>query len=579
MANHLVTSVLTMGLSILFILVVVALVAKHGSSDDDDTPLNSMAIHTICKPTEYTDTCHDALADVSKNSSSTRRDYIFASFRVTIDQLKAASEKATEIRKDLHGKTDDYSKYARADLKNCETLLGMAADELQHLLKVASQQKLDHLPDQVDPILVRLTAVRAYQTTCVDEIQDDKLRDDMQKTLDTANKNTYNSEKIIHYIPDILMEFGVELDLFHGAIAGHRRLLGDDEEEEEEHEHDEYEHMEQAYFKTPEPESIDDPKKVKPNVVVAQDGSGQYKTIKEALAAYPSNHKGRYIIYIKAGEYNEGQIIVEQNNVYMYGDGRDKTIITGSENYGISKCGTSQTATFVAQGERFMGRAIGFRNTIGTSGLQAVAFRSVSPHTLMVDCSFEGYQNTLHYHAHDQFYKNCSIYGTVDIIFGSGRAYIQDSEIYVRKPESDQNNTVTADGRMKSVEKGGVVLQKCKIKATKELKAVQGKVRTYLGRPYKEYSKAMVMQTEIGSMLEPEGWNKMDKPQGNKYHDTCTIREFYNKGAASSTEHRVEWKGYMEIKSKKYAKGYSSDKFIHAGSWVPHAGVDVDLKL
>ncbi|KVH94516.1 pectinesterase-like [Cynara cardunculus var. scolymus] len=577
MANHLVTSVLSMGLSILFILGVVALVAKHGTSDDDDTPLNSMAIHTICKPTEYTDACHDALEDVSKNSSSTKKDYIFASFRATIDELKIASEKATSLRKDLHGKKDDYSKYARADLKNCETLLGQASDELQHLLQVASKQKLADLPDQTDPILVRLTAIRAYQTTCVEEIKDDKLKNDMQNALEAANKNTYNSEKIMYNIPDILMEFGVELDLFHGAIAGHRRLLDD---EEEEHEHDEYEHIEQAYFKTPEPESIDDITNVKPNVVVAQDGSGQYKTIKEALAAYPSDHKGRYVIHIKAGEYNEGQIIVEQNNVFMYGDGHDKTIITGSENYAFSKCGASQTATFIAQGERFMARGIAFRNTIGESGLEAVAFRSMSPHTLMVDCSFEGYQNTLYYHAHDQFYKNCTIYGTVDFIFGSGRAYIQDSVIYVRKPGKNQNNTILSDRRMKNEEKGGVVLQKCKIKATKELKAVQGHVKTYLGRPYKEYSKEMVMQTEIGSMLEPEGWTKMYEPEGNKYHDTCSIREFYNKGAAASTEDRpTKWKGYMVIKSKKYAKGYSADKFIHAGSWVPHAGVDVDLKL
>ena len=584
MANHLVTSVLSMGMSILFILIVVALVAKHGTSDDDDAPLKGMAIHTICKPTDYTNTCHDTLQNVSKNSSSTKKDYIFASFRVSINEMKSASEKAASLRKDLHGQKDDYSKYARADLKNCETLLGQACDELTHLLHVASKPKLASLPDQVDPILTRLTAVRAYQTTCVDEIKDDKLKSDMEKALYVANKNTFNSEKIMYNIPDILMEFGVELDLFHGAIAGHRRrLLSDDHEEpeQEKHEHDEYEFIEEAYFKTPEPEPIDDITKVKPKVVVAQDGSGDYKTIKKALEAYPSDHKGRYIIHIKAGEYNEGQIIVEQHNVFMYGDGRDKTIITGNENFAFSQCATSQSATFIAQGERFMAKGITFRNTIGPSGLQAVAFRSISPHTLMIDCSFEGYQNTLYYHAHDQFYKNCSIYGTVDFIFGSGRAYIQNSEIYVRKPDQlNQSNTILADARMKKEEKGGVVLRKCKVKATKELKKVQGQVKTYLGRPYKEYSKEMVMQSELGGMLEPEGWTKMDVPKGNKYYDSCYIREFYNKGPASSTEDRPDkWKGYMIIKSKKYAKGYSPEKFIHAGSWVPHAGIDVDLKL
>ncbi|KAJ9543156.1 hypothetical protein OSB04_022863 [Centaurea solstitialis] len=578
MANHLVTSVMSMGLSILFILGVVALVARHGMIDDD-TPPASMAVETICKPTEYNETCLETLKDLKKNSSSTRKDYIFASFRATIEALKSANDTATELRKDHHGKTDDSSKYARADLKNCGTLLTQAIDELEYLLGVAVEQNLADLPDQVDPILIRLTAVRAYQTTCLDEISDEEIKSEMEKALDLATKNTYNSEMIMYHIPDILMEFGVEVDLFHGAVAGHRRLLGDEEEEEEEHEHDEYEHMEQAYFKTPEPESIDeDPKKVKPNTIVAQDGSGDHKSIKDALSGIPSDHEGRYIIHIKEGEYDEGQIIVEQDNVYMFGDGRDKTVITGSESATASECGASQTATFVAQGERFIARSIGFRNTAG-SAEQAVAFRSVSPHAVLFDCSFEGYQNTLYYHAHNQFYKNCTIYGTVDFITGSGRAYIQDSQIYVRKPESDQNNTVTADLRMKHEEKGGVVLHRCKIKATKELKAVQGKTRTYLGRPVREHSKMMVAKTEIGSMLEPEGWVKLYEPE-NDYFNTSTIREFYNKGDAASTEKRVKkWKGYMVIKSKKYAKGYTSEKFIHAGSWVPHAGIDVDLKL
>jgi len=66
-----------------------------------------------------------------------------------------------------------------------------------------------------------------------------------------------------------------------------------------------------------------------PNATVAKDGSGQFKTIQDSINSYPSNHRGKYIIYIKAGIYNE-YITVDQNknNIILYGDGPTQTIIT-----------------------------------------------------------------------------------------------------------------------------------------------------------------------------------------------------------------------------------------------------------
>ena len=85
---------------------------------------------------------------------------------------------------------------------------------------------------------------------------------------------------------------------------------------------------------------------MKPNAVVAKDGSGQYKSIAAALAAYPKALRGRYVIYVKAGIYDE-YITVTKNmkNVFMYGDGPRKTIVTGRKNNrdGIT---TQNTASF-----------------------------------------------------------------------------------------------------------------------------------------------------------------------------------------------------------------------------------------
>lgn len=74
---------------------------------------------------------------------------------------------------------------------------------------------------------------------------------------------------------------------------------------------------------------------LKPNVVVAKDGNGQYRTVFEAVVAYSENrnHKGTYVIYVKSGMYEENITLkVRWGTVSMYGDGPRKTIITGRKN-------------------------------------------------------------------------------------------------------------------------------------------------------------------------------------------------------------------------------------------------------
>jgi pectinesterase inhibitor-like protein len=70
----------------------------------------------------------------------------------------------------------------------------------------------------------------------------------------------------------------------------------------------------------------------KPNTVVAQDGSGDFKTITEAITAVPNTFEGRFVIYVKAGTYKE-YVTVPKNmaNIFMYGDGPTQTVVTGDK--------------------------------------------------------------------------------------------------------------------------------------------------------------------------------------------------------------------------------------------------------
>ncbi|KAJ0914148.1 putative pectinesterase [Helianthus annuus] len=586
MANKVVMSVasaiIVIGVVVGICLVLANTNKSHDDSHDHKVSSNSKTAETICKQTEYQDTCLDAVDEVAKNSSATPQDYIIAVIRATADELNKSLEKATAAKKDC-------SNHTQAQLETCEKMIGYATDELKQVLKVIAETKATTLAQQADPLLDWLTAVRSYQTTCVDEIQDKKMKADMQEALQTSNELTYNAQKIVYNVHNVLKDAGVSLDAFKLPPIGNRKLLAELDEIDRngfpswvprnDRKLLQATPDNEALFKTRTPPPV--PANPTPDAVVAQDGSGKFNSIKQAVAAYAPGPSGRYIIYIKAGTYNEGQITVDrgQNNVFMYGDGKDKTIITGSLNYGIMNIGTSQTATVIAIGERFMARGITFRNSIGPAGHQAVAFRSQSPHTVMVDCGFEGYQDTLYYHTHDQFYKNCAIYGTVDFIFGTGRAYIQDSDIIVRKPDASQGNMCTADGRMKMEEAGGVVLHNCRIQAAPELAPVQASFPSYLGRPWKPSATSVILKCDIGNLIKPEGWMTWESPEGANNHLTCMFREYGNTGPGSNQAGRVTWAGYKPITNERDALDYTLGSFLNGGSWLPQYGVPANLGL
>ncbi|KAL7615474.1 hypothetical protein Lser_V15G09239 [Lactuca serriola] len=76
--------------------------------------------------------------------------------------------------------------------------------------------------------------------------------------------------------------------------------------------------------------------KPRPDVVVAHDGSGDFKSVQEAVdSAMNRPHPGRYVIYVKAGIYEENVVIPRTVElITMFGDGINKTIISGSRRSG-----------------------------------------------------------------------------------------------------------------------------------------------------------------------------------------------------------------------------------------------------
>ncbi|CDY22044.1 BnaA09g00730D [Brassica napus] len=185
--------------------------------------------------------------------------------------------------------------------------------------------------------------------------------------------------------------------------------------------------------------------KTKFNLMVAQDGTGNFTTINDAVSAAPTSSVTRFMIYIKRGVYFENVEIPKNKTIIMFvGDGIGRTVIKANRRKG--NLGTFQTATVGVKGEGFIAKDISFVNFAGPSP-QAVALRSGSDHSAFYRCSFEGYQDTLYVYSGKQFYRECDIYGTVDFICGNAAAVFQNCSLFARKPNPGQKIVYTAQSR------------------------------------------------------------------------------------------------------------------------------------
>ncbi|KAJ1385575.1 Pectinesterase, catalytic [Sesbania bispinosa] len=310
-------------------------------------------------------------------------------------------------------------------------------------------------------------------------------------------------------------------------------------------------------------------------VVVNPDGSGDFTTINDAVDAAPNNtgtNNGYYVIYVVAGIYNEYVSIAKsKENLMIIGDGINSTVITGNRSV-VDGWTTFQSATFAVVGKGFVAVNITFRNTAGSSKHQAVAVRNGADMSSFYNCSFEGYQDTLYAHSLRQFYKNCDIYGTVDFIFGNAAAVFQSCNMYPRLPMQNQFNAITAQGRTDPNQNTGFSIQNCCIVAASELgdtSSNYNNIKTYLGRPWKEYSRTVYIQSFMDGLIDPKGWIEWS---GDFALSTLYYAEFANWGPGSNISNRVTWEGYHLI-DEKDANDFTVDRFIQGDTWLPKTGV------
>ncbi|HET7288596.1 MAG TPA: pectinesterase family protein, partial [Pyrinomonadaceae bacterium] len=144
---------------------------------------------------------------------------------------------------------------------------------------------------------------------------------------------------------------------------------------------------------------------VRADIVVAADGSGDFKTVQQALDHVPENNNRTVVIRIKPGVYHE-QIRVSAGKSHITFRGEDplKTILTFK--LSAQQAGNTRLAfsTFV-NADDFRAENVTFENSFGT-GSQAVALFVDADRATFRNCRFLGWQDTLFVNGSRHYFKD-----------------------------------------------------------------------------------------------------------------------------------------------------------------------------
>lgn len=221
-------------------------------------------------------------------------------------------------------------------------------------------------------------------------------------------------------------------------------------------------------------------------------------------------------------------------------------------------------------GDGFWARDITFENRAGPKKAQAVAVRISSDLSVFYRCSFKGYQDTLYVHSNRQFFRDCQIYGTTDFIFGNAAVVFQNCDIYVRRPNNQSYMIITAQGRDTPEEATGISIQGSRVLPSPEIRAPEGSFRTFLGRPWRQYSRTVFLETDLDGLVDPSGWLEW---RGDYGLSTLYYGEYKNSGAGASVGGRVHWPGFHVINEAAGALPFTVREFIKGHAWIPASGV------
>ncbi|XP_027097255.1 pectinesterase-like [Coffea arabica] len=508
--------------------------------------------HSTCQDTFYPDLCVSTLATFPDLRQRTLPEIISGMVNSTVFEVRDSKQNCTRIRRKLQ----NLDPLDRRALEDCLQLLDDTVAQLKAAISDLSSNKsaLQHYMD----LQTLFSAAMTNQDTCLDGFAFSRrkyIREFIEGRLRKISHHVSNSLAMLKRVKKQQAAAGAVFQEEEGEFgtpvksgAGFPTWL---------------KKKDRALLQAP-------LNQTKVNLTVAKDGSGNFTTINDALQAAPNSSTTRFVIYIKAGAYYEYIEVESRKKMIMFlGDGIGKTVIKGNRSVGAGWT-TFRSSTVAVVGDGFIARGITVENYAGPSQHQAVALRSGSDLSAFYQCSFIGYQDTLYVHSLRQFYRECDVYGTVDFIFGNAAVVFQLCNLYARRPNPNQQNLFTAQGREDPNQNTGISILNCKVAAAADLLPVLSSFRSYLGRPWREYSRTVYLLSNMESLIDPAGWLPWN---GSFALSTLFYGEYKNRGPGSNTTARVKWPGYRVITNTTVASQFTVGNFIQGTAWLPNTGI------
>jgi pectin methylesterase-like acyl-CoA thioesterase len=244
------------------------------------------------------------------------------------------------------------------------------------------------------------------------------------------------------------------------------------------------------------------------NLVVAQDGSGDYTTIQAAVNAIPSNHAGisPYVVFIRQGWYYEKVSIPSSvSDIKFIGEERDSTILDYDDYVGKNGLGTSTCQTLQINSSNVTFQNMTIQDTVTVERAVAVNIGGNVDKVKFLSCNLYGHQDTYYlWNCYRVYHKNCKISGSVDFIFGSGIAVFDSCKLVMNR----NGGVVTAAGTNSNL-KYGIVFRQCTL-SSDSLGFDGSPVSTfYLGRPWQNNPRTVYLQCYEPATLNSDGWTTM----------------------------------------------------------------------
>lgn len=264
------------------------------------------------------------------------------------------------------------------------------------------------------------------------------------------------------------------------------------------------------------------------HAVVAADGSGDYRTVNDAISAAPAGLTTPWRILVKSGDYDEHIVIpADKPYIHLIGQGKNSTAIRHKLNHGQKamesgrfdnsaywdysyrnpdgKCAGMDKAVVVVNAPDFYTEGISYINDWGReawSGPQALAMYGNADRQAFKDCAFISFQDT--WRTPDRadtrtYARDCYVEGAVDYMYGGGDVLVENSTFYNVRSGS----VIVAPNH--NGEKWGYVIKDCLIDGNEE--ARDGKQK--LGRPWQGNPRTVYINTTALIPIAPAGWDDM----------------------------------------------------------------------